>query len=234
MGYILALALLCVAYGVCIGCMKYMRNTKLFNLLFMALVYLQYLALAWVIYQDVGFWDWNFQNTLPMANVSPFMFSLMPLLLILPEKIRQQLHLLISMLSVGMLLSSVLGCISNAMTHYKFHAHFLLDFGAHFALSAFGVYLVKSGQVKINWKNCLRSGAWIYGAAVCMLVLNVIFDKSFFGLSLNGKHNIYNKMLVESSYLSALIYFVGLGLVMLLGAGYCKMMARKTTSARRG
>ena len=41
MTYILSLALLCAAYWICIFCMKYMRNTKRCNLLFMALIYLQ-------------------------------------------------------------------------------------------------------------------------------------------------------------------------------------------------
>ena len=229
MAYIVAMLILCLAYGVCLALMKHMQNTRRWNLVFMALVYLQYLWLVLYVYQDVGVADWNFQNTLPMANVSPFMFSLMPLLLILPKKIKEQFHTLIALLTVGMLLSATLGCISNAVIRYKFHPHFLLYYGAHFVLSAFGVYLVKSGQVKLTWKNCLSGGVWLYGAAGCMLVLNVVLDQAFFGLSLNGRHNIYNRVLVENSYLSALIYFVGLGVVMVLGAVFCKILNRKTS-----
>lgn len=229
MAYIITLLLLCAAYGGCIACMKHMRRVRRWNLVFMALVYLPYLALVWHIYRNTGADDWNFRNTLPTANVSPFMFSLMPLLLILPGKIKKQLHLLIAMLSVGMLLSGALGCVYYAAIRYRFHPHFLLDFGAHFALSAFGVYLSKSGQVEWKWKNCLISACWIYVVAVGMLVLNGIFDQAFFGLSLNGKHNIYNMVLVENSYLSALIYFVGLGAVLLLGALYCKFLNKKTS-----
>ena len=218
MAYIITLLLLCAAYGGCIACMKHMRRVRRWNLLFMALVYVPYLALVWHMYRDTGADDWNFRNTLPTANVSPFMFSLMPLLLILPGKIKKQFHLLIAMLSVY-----------YAAIRYRFHPHFLLDFGAHFALSAFGVYLSKSGQVAWKPKNCLISAAWIYGVALGMLVLNGIFDKAFFGLSLNGKHNIYNMVLVENSYLSALIYFVGLGAVLLLGALYCNFLNKKAS-----
>ena len=199
-----------------------MCNSKRWNLLFMGLVYIPYLLLSWTIYRDVGFQDWNFQNTLPTANVSPFMFSTMPLLLLLPRKVRESWHLLIVLLSAGMLLAGALGCIYNAAIGYAFHPHFLLDFGAHFALSLFGVYLARSGQVKLSGKNCLISGALIVGVAVCMLALNCILDTAFFGLSLTGKHNIYNNVLVASSYLSAVLYFVGLGMVLLLGAGYVK------------
>ena len=228
MAYIISLLLLCAGYGVCLAFMKRMRQTKLFNLIFVAAVYIMYLWLCVVVFLDVGFYDWNFQNTLPCANVSPFMFFLMPLALLLPPKFKKRFCLLISLLSVGMLLSAVLGCVSNAVIRYKFHPHFLLDYGAHFVLSAFGVYLVKSGQVELKFRECLISGGLIFGAAACMLLLNGIFGTNFFGLSLTGDHNIYNRVLVESGYLSALIYFCGLSLVLLLGAGYCSLFKRKT------
>ena len=62
----------------------------------------------------------NFQNVLPVANVSPFMFALSPLLLILPRCVRKHALLLVSLLSVGMMLSSVFGCIYNASINYAF------------------------------------------------------------------------------------------------------------------
>jgi hypothetical protein len=177
-----------------------------------------------VVYKtDTDINRWNFLNTLPVANVSPFMFSIMPILLILPKKIREYVYLLICMLTVGMFLSTVFGCVGNAIRNYKFHFHFALDYLSHFALSAFGIFLIRSKQVKFNTKNCTISGSIIFGVATIMLILNVIFDKSFFGLSLNGKHNIYNMVLVSDSYLSALIYYVGLTCVLLLGIAVCKL-----------
>ena len=65
MAYIISLMILCSLYFVCIACMKYMRNTKCFNLLFMGLVYASYLVLSYSIYRNAGFDDWNFKNTLP-------------------------------------------------------------------------------------------------------------------------------------------------------------------------
>ena len=49
------------------------------------------------------------------------------------------------------------------------------------------------------------------------MILNLIFDTSFFGLSLRGKHNIYNNVIVDNSYLSAAIYYAGLIFVLLMG-----------------
>ena len=224
--YILALLLLCIAYVACLFLMKHMRNFKLFNFLFGCFVYIPYVMLCIIVYTDVGFHDWNFQNTLPVSNVSPFMFSLLPLLLILPKRLKKHLFLLISLLSVGMFLSTVLGCIYNASIGYKFHFHFLLDYIAHFSLSLFGIYLIQSKQVELTLKNCLVSSSIILCTATVMLVLNLFFDTAFFGLSLRGKHNIYNNVIVDNSFLSALLYYVGLTCVLLLGYGFCKLFIK--------
>ena len=205
-----------------------MRNTTLTNAIFVLAVAIPYIALVVTIYRDTGFYDWNFQNVLPVANVSPFMFTCVPLALLLPKRVRKHFLLLISLLSVGMLLSGVFGCIYNAARNYKFHLHFTYDYAAHFALSLFGVYLVKSRQVTLSIKNALISSSLIFGTAAVMTVLNVIFDTSFFGLSLNGKHHIYAVVLTESSYPSALLYFLGLGLVLTLGYLYCSIFSRKS------
>ena len=215
--YIVSLILLIAVYITCICLMKYMKNVKLWNIIFACIVYACYLTVVIVVYSDVGFYDWNFQNTLPVANVSPFMFSLMPLVLLLPKKIQKYLFALISLLVVGMLFSAVVNCIYNTIISYKFHFHFLLDYIAHIVLSLWGIYFVKSGQIKLNKSECITAISILLSVATLMLILNVIFDTAFFGLSLNGKHNIYNNVIVSNSYLSALIYYVGVVVVLLFG-----------------
>lgn len=224
--YLIALFLLCAVYAWIVYAMKYIRNLKLFNVLFGCAVYLPYVLHSIIVYRSVGFFDWNFQNTLPTANVSPFMFSLIPLLLILPQKAKKSVYLLISLLSVGMFCSTVLGCVQNAMIGYHFHPHFLLDYIAHFALSLFGVYLVRSGQVQLTLKKSAASSAIILGGATLMLTLNLIFDTAFFGLSLRGRHSIYNMVLTSQSYLSVLIYYGGLLGVLAIGFLFCKRLSR--------
>ena len=125
-----------------------------------------------------------------------------------------------------MLFSATFNCIYNFSIGYKFHPHFLLDYVAHALLSLYGVYLVKSGQVRYSKRGCLIGGGIIFSVAVVMMILNVIFDTAFFGLSLNGGHNIYNVVVTESSYLSALLYFLGLCLVLVLGYLYTSAFLR--------
>ena len=211
---------MCVALLIYVGIvflMKKFRKKKLTNFIFFVVTFLCYLSVVLIVYLDVGLHDWNFLNTLPTANVSPFMFCTLPLCFILPNKIKKYHFALISLLSVGMLLAPAVGCIYNTAIKYAFHTHFLLDYAAHFTLSLWGIYLVKSKQVELNVKNGLIGGSVIVVVAFLMMILNVIFDTAFFGLSLNGKHNIYNCVLVKNSFLSALIYFAGLVGVLVLG-----------------
>ena len=225
--YIIALGLLCLFYAVCIFLMKYIRHFQLANIVFGLLVFALYISHSAIIYKNAGFDDWNFQNTLPVANASPFMFSLMPIIMILPKKIKKHFHLLISLLLVAMFLASVLGCINNASINYKFHFHFMLDYIAHIVLSLYGIFLIRSRQVELTKKNCLISSSIILGVATVMLVLNLIFDTSFFGLSLRGKHNIYNNILTDNSYVSALLYYLGAMLILFLGFLACKFFAKE-------
>ena len=227
MPYLLTLALLIALYATAIYLMKYIKNPKVANPIFVALVFIPYVMLSLTVYIDVGFHDWNFQNTLPVANVSPFMFTCIPLALFLPKSVKKHFLLLISLLSVGMLLSSVFGCIHNAVINYKFHIHFTYDYVSHFTLSLFGIYVIRSKQVTLNKRNALISSSIIFGATTVMLLLNIILDTAFFGLSLNGKHNIYNNFLHESSYVSALLYYTGLSVVLLLGYAYSSVFNRE-------
>ena len=125
--------------------------------------------------------------------------------------------LLISLLSVGMLFSAIFNSFYNFGRNYAFHYHFLFDYISHAALSLLGIYFIKSKQIDFAKKDVFVSSSLIFAVAFLMMILNVVFDTSFFGLSLNGKHNIYNMVIVANSYLSAAIYLVGLSIVLSLG-----------------
>lgn len=225
--YILALCILILFYIGVVYAMKYMKNVKVWNIVFTLVTFIAYITVVIVVYLDVGFRDWNFQNTLPVANVSPFMFASLPFSFVLPKKIRKYYFLLVSLLIVGMFFSAVFNCVYNTVISYKFHFHFLLDYIAHVVLSLWGVYLVKTKQVELTKKDITITFIVMLSIITLMLILNVIFDTSFFGLSLNGKHNIYNNVIVESSYLSALIYYIGVVVVLFMGLGAQKLLNLK-------
>ena len=227
MFYILAMILLILCCVCVLIAMKRFVNKEVTNAIFVLSIFACYGALVWNIYSKVGLNDWNFRNALPTANVSPFMFFTLPLGLILPKKARGYYRTLVSLLCVGMFFAPVLSCIYFASIGYRFHPSFLLDYYSHFALFLWGIYLVRSGQVSLRKKDALIGGSIIVGAALLMLIANVIFDTAFFGLSLNGKHNIYNHVLVSNSLLSAVLYFIGLIAVLFVGFLFRKVWEKR-------
>lgn len=229
MWYIILLIILTImSVFVCLMMHKF-KNKKLCNFIFATVILGFYWAIVLYVYFDVGLYDWNFQETLPVANISPFMFFSVVFCFLLPKKIRKYHFTLIAILSVGMIFSPSIGCLFNAARNYRFiPLSFLFDYIAHFAMFLWGIYLVKSNQVQLKIKECLISGSLIILVSLTMIVLNVIFDTAFFGLSLNGKHNIYGKIMVSNSYLSALIYLSGLIVVLLLGFLFQKYVVKKT------
>ena len=225
--YIICLIVLTLLYIFVIAYMKKFSNTAIMNAVFIAVSFISYITMAIIIYCDVGFNDWNFHNTFPTANVSPFMFFTLPIYSILPSKAKKTWSLLISLLSLGMFFAVVLGCIQRIVIHYKFHLTFLLDHISHLSLSLLGVYLVKSNQVELKIKESIISGSILVAIASIMLIINAVFGTAFFGLALNSKYNIYNMVLVDNCYLSALLYFVGMLFVLTLGYFYQKILNKR-------
>ena len=225
MSYPLALAMMVVAYVAIIMCMKHMHNTRFWNTVFGCSVLGFYIILLTVTYRHVGFDDWNFQNMLPMANVSPFMFSVVPVILILPWFLKRYAYTLVSLLCVGMFLSFVLGCVYNTLIDYRFIPSFMLDYLAHLMISLWGVYLVRSGTVKLDRRSCIIGGSTIVVVAVSMLIANLMLGTSYFGLSFDGGHNIYNVVFTDNPYVSATVYFIGLIGVMILGYLYNRALS---------
>ena len=233
-GYLVAFAILLAAYAVGLFLLLRLRAPlRHADLCFAAFVHLAYLLGAVLILLDVGFHDWNFQNALPTANISPLAFFTLPLMLLLRGRARTAYLTMISLLSFGMVAAGMLTLIGNALRDYALHFTILLDSVNHAVLSLFGIYLVKSGQVRLARRDCIAAASAVFGAAVLALLLNLIFHTAFFGLSLYGEHNIYNNVLTESGILSALLYFLGLAAVLLAGLLYCKILTGRTPTDER-
>lgn len=228
MKYLIVFAVLLAIYIVGVLLAKYLVKYKTtVNVIFAILIFASYFYVVRYMYHDVGVKDWNFKNTLPTANVSPFMFCLTPITLLMPRAIRKYLFTLVALLSLGMVVAGLGGALGFMARDYKFHLHITMDCLAHVLISLWGVYLAKSGQVELTLKRALCGGSIIVGVAGMMLVLNLIFKTAFFGLSLYGEHNIYNNKIFESGIVSALAYFVGLCFVLCAGYFYQKVLNLK-------
>ena len=224
--YIKLIFVLLLAYVSVILLMRHMKNRKLTNFIFFFITYFFYVIYLLKLMSNVGYDNYYFHESLATANISPFMFSIMPVIYFSRGRVQKYLYLLVSLLSVGMLLSPVLNAVSYAINDVTYGVIFAWDYIAHLSLSLWGIYLVKSRQVSINPKDSLVSSFIIFGVCDLMIILNLIFDTSFFGLSLRGKHHIYYNVITDNSHLSAIIFFTGLCAVLFLGYLYSKFHSK--------
>ena len=226
MYYYISLPITIALYVLGLLLLRHVKNKAATNIVFCISIEALYAATVIITYVKNGPLDWNFTNTLPTANVSPFMFLFCPLALALPKKIKWVPQILISLLSVGMFLSPMISIVFNGMRDYAFHFLFYIGYLDHLLLSLWGCYFVISKQIDLTPKKALISGSVIVCVALMMLTLNLIFKTAFFGLALDDKFNIYNMKIVDNAYLSALLYFAGMFIILVAGYFYQKLVFR--------
>lgn len=224
MNYYISLPIIISLYVLGLILLRFFKNKTITNIIFCFFTVSLYISNVVIAYIKNGPYDWNFTNTLPTANVSPFMFILCPLAVILPKKARWVFQTLISLLSIGMFFAAILSIIYNGIRDYTFHLSLYFDYLAHLALSLWGSYFVISKQIDLSPKKAFISGSIIVIVAFIMLIINCIFKTSYFGLALDEKYNIYNAKIVNNAYLSAFIYFNGLVLTMVIGYFYQRLI----------
>ena len=108
--YLITIFVFLIIYVVVFILMKRFTNKAITNLIFFLLVFPFYAAHLLVIYLEVGPKDWNFINSLPISNISPFMFFIVPLFFFLPPKVRKYFETSITLLSLGMLCAPIISC----------------------------------------------------------------------------------------------------------------------------
>jgi hypothetical protein len=224
--YIVTIATLVAIYFIAILFIGRIKNTKVVNVFLFTIIFGLYVFYVLINLFRYGSNSPYFHGVLATANISSFMFSVLPIIYF-SNLGRQRLYFLVSLLSVGMLLSPVFNAVTYAVCNYPFDILPILDYICHLLFSLWGIYLAKSRQIEVNKKEAFLSSLIIIFVAVFMIILNCIFDTSFFGLSLTGKHNIYGHIIVQSSWLSAIIYFVGLTIVLCVGYIFIKCFSRR-------
>mgnify|MGYP003289803462 CR=1 FL=1 len=188
---------------------------KVINILIPAIIFL------FLLYQILEFYckgiDWNFYNSLPTANISPFMFTLLFINVFLPKPIKKYIYTLTALLCIGMVIAGFATDVSYIVRGYSFHICIAMDCTNHILFALFGIYLVITKQTHTKIRDNIISGSILFGIVAIMIILNIIFKTSFFGLNMYGDHSIYGVKLVSNSILSAVIYCCGLGALLVLG-----------------
>lgn len=159
---------------------------------------------------------------LTFDQISPFMFTMFPLSFLMNKKVQYAYYCTAAFLSFGMFVAMLVSPQEAYLANYKSDATILyvLDTLEHLNMSLFGIYLVASGIVKLNFSNLKKAMIFIYSVIIFVVIVNFLFHKNYFGMGYYSKFAIYSISLFETYWATLAAYLLGLFLVLCLGLLY--------------
>ncbi len=183
--------------------------------------------LIFVIADIFFFFLWNYayflrgglQSFLTFDNISPFIFTLIPLTYLLRERIREYAFSAIAFLHFGMLCAVLVSPEQAYLFSFLEEANLLYTAEAlcHMLAALFGIYLIITKQVRADFKSWRRSVLFMYTVISYGVLLNLIFHKSFFGMDPYGGYSIYFLDIFGNFWITLLAYYLGVLVVLTVG-----------------
>ena len=231
MNMLTMLAILTVVYFGTLLALCFFReqiNIKVFNLIFVILDVFFFFLWNLAMYPK-GKLDDGFET---LENISPLMFTLIPLTYFLKGKVKDYCFSAIAFLSVGMLVAMYASPEYEYVFTFRREADFMYTSEAlcHMLCSLFGAYLVLTNQVKPVFSSWIKSIVFMYSFITFGVILNFVFHKGFFGMDPYGDYSIYMIDIFGSFEATLVAYYIGVLLVLTIGmqvnAGLDKLSAK--------
>ena len=195
--------------------------------------------LIFVIFDLLFFFLWNL-SMFPrgklndgfetLENISPLMFTLIPLTYFMKGKVKDYCFSAIAFLSVGMLVAMYASPEYEYVNTFRREADFFYTSEAlcHMLCSLFGAYLVLSNQVKATLSSWIKSIVFLYSIITFGVFLNFVFHKGFFGMDPYGDYSIYMIDIFGSFEATLVAYYLGVLLVLTIGMQVNGMLDKLT------
>lgn len=190
-------------------------NTKIWNTCFILLDIVFFFCWNWAGYQ-VGWLD---SGWLTFGNISPFMFTLMPLTVFMNDKVKEYAFSAFAGLNVGMFFAMLVSPEHAYLFNFDTEASFLYtaEAACHMLCSLYGVYLVLSGQVKADFRHWVKSIVFMYSVITYGVLLNAVFRTNNFGMNPYGNYSIYMFDFFGSFAGTLLAYYLCVAVVLTVG-----------------
>ena len=197
-------------YVVFLCFLKRFKNIKLVNFIFMFISFSCYIAFVILaIYEFHDNFDLSVRpDVLPTAKPSTFILFTCPIYLLLRGRAREWYFSFVSMLSFSMLFVVFIVCINCFIVGYLPLYFSFLNIVPHISFSLWGIYVVQTKQVKVDFKHAIIGGGILILSAMVMLVLNRYLDTDFYGLATDERFNIYDKKVVDNPHFSAFLFVI--------------------------
>lgn len=192
-------------------------NVKIGNFIFIILDIICFAALNIYYYNHGGL-----ERFMTLDNISPMMFTFMPLSYFMSEKVRKCYFSAASLLSFGMFIAMLVNPNFAYLFNFKQLASldYMFDSLGHLVFAVFGVYLVITKQVTVNIKTLKNAAIWLYSVVTFGVLLNFIFHTNFFGMCPYGGYSIYMFDIFGSYPATLISYYLGIFVVLMIGSQF--------------
>ena len=195
-------------------------NVKICNALFVIVDLLFYFIWNVGMYEE----GWLKGSFATLDNISPMIFTVIPLTVFMKDRIKDFAFSAIAFLWVGMFLALFISPEYTYLYNYRTEASLVYTGEAlcHMLASLFGIYLILTKQVKLEFSTWIKSMIFLYSIILFGVCLNVLVHKSFFGMDPYGQYSIYFMDLFGTFEATLVAYLLGIMVVLTLGmqAGY--------------
>ena len=202
-------------------------NVKTWNVVFVIIDVIFFFFWNYAAYQN----GWLNKRFMTLDNISPFIFTVIPLTYFMNKKTKEYAYSAISFLSVGMFVAMIFSPEHAYLYSYTDDASFLYttEVLCHLLCSLYGIYLALTDQVKADVPTLIKSVVFMYSVILFGVFLNYVFHKDFFGMDPYGNYRIYMLQLFGSFGATFAAYLLGVFVVLVSGMlcnGFlCAMMA---------
>ena len=174
------------------------------------------LYLLWnLAYAEKGWLDDGFMT---LENISPFIFTVIPLTVFMNSKTKDFAYSAIAFLHLGLFLATLISPEYVVIFNYKPEATFAYATEAmcHLVSSLFGIYLIITDQVKPTFSTWIKSMVFLLGSITFGVILNLILDTKCFNMNPTD-YRIYMLEIFGSFEATLAAYYLGVILVLTLG-----------------
>lgn len=215
MQLMLGIGVLCYFLTLILICLyKNQVNIKIGNAFFIAVDAILYLL--WNIsYAEKGWLDGGFMT---LANISPFIFTVIPLTLFMKKSVKEYAYSAIAFLHLGLFLATLISPEYVVIFDYKTEATFAYAAEAmcHIWAALFGLYLIITKQVELNFKSWLKSIVFMLSIVGFGVITNLFLDTRCFNMNPNN-YSIYFLDIFGSFGATLTAYYLGIIVVLTLG-----------------
>ena len=192
-------------------------NVRVFNAMFMIVDVIFYFV--W----NIGMYErgWLSDGFDTLENISPMIFTVIPLTCFMNEKVKQYAFSAIALLWAGMFVALFISPEQAYLVSFYTEATVLYTGEAlcHMWAALFGLYLILTKQVELSSRTWVRAITFMYTIIGFGVLLNLCFHTSFFGMDPYGDYGIYFLDIFGTFEATLIAYLLGVLTVLSIGWG---------------